>query len=165
MHEGRPRRQRLLDGGHRGQWLVVDVDQVESFSGRGVILGDHRCYRLSLVAGHLYGEDGTITERRTEVGLTPAEVLAGDHGVHAADGLGSRDIHAPEARVRIRRAQELGMKHSRQDEIRHVADPPRDLLEGIEATHRLPDDAKSSVAHLRGPSLAAQSAMASMILR
>ncbi len=78
VHEGRPRRQRLLEGGHRRQRLVVDVDQVERFSGRGVILGDHRCYRLSLVAGHLDGEDGAITERGTEVGLAPAEVLAGD---------------------------------------------------------------------------------------
>ena len=105
----------VLDPCHCRQRLVVDLDQFGGFPSLGGSGGHHECHALADVA-HLIGDqDGP--EGAEALGAThvlgngqrrnPAEpftrdIGAGEHADHARSGRGPRDIHVPDARVRVR---------------------------------------------------------------
>jgi hypothetical protein len=120
---------------HRGQRLVLDIDQRSRFF-RDVRIGrQHQRDRLAGVAHLAEREYGLIVERRpvVRVGNDGADVLARDDAVHALDGLCRRDVDALDAPVRDRAAEDLPVQHPRQLQVMHVLGPPGHLRLAFEA--------------------------------
>ena len=131
--------ERLLERGHGGQLLVLDLDRVHGVQRSRLVDGDHGGNGLALVAGDTGGKDRPVPERGTEVGIAPVKVRRRHHAVHAGERAGARDVDGHHARVRIGRAQELCVRHARQLEVGDVARLARDLAERVEPRHGLTD--------------------------
>ena len=163
VDERRAGGERLLDRGDGGERLVVDVDPLERLAGRGLVLGDRRGHRLTLVARHVDGEDGAVAERGAEVRVAPVEVGAGDHGVDAGHGARGGHVDRPDPRVRVRRPQQRGVQHPRLAQVGDIARPSRDLVHRVGPADGSADDAERASGTHRA--LAAQARMASTIFR
>ena len=102
VHERRARGERFLER-HRGrERLVVDVDELERGLGRRLVDRRDGGHRLALVAGDVDREHRPIAIRRPVVRIAPGEIGAGDRRKDARQQASARDVHPPDASVRIR---------------------------------------------------------------
>jgi hypothetical protein len=120
---GQPR----LRGKHRGQRLVLDLDQRRRVVGGSPALGGHRDDRLADVAHALDGEGehraalhpGVVPEDAAVGFAEPGDGVASQHAGDARRSARALEVDAYEARVGVRAADEGGVHHARQ---RHVVD-------------------------------------------
>ena len=98
--------------------------------------GDHR--DLLTGVGDVRRERGLGDH--VPVGVPARGVLAGEHRVHAGQGGRARRVHAADARVRVRAAQDLGVQHARPRHVGGVHRGAGHLLERVAAVDRAADD-------------------------
>jgi hypothetical protein len=138
---------RLVDVDDVRQDFVVDFDQLQRlFRDRRRRRGDRRD-RMAFVEHLLARHD--VARHVPEVDcdalgphvleLVVGQVLRRHHGLHALQRLGLRGVDAADARVRMRRAQDLAPQHARKAEVRAVLGEACDLRHAIRA-HRIRAD-------------------------
>ena len=122
--------QRLLDGEHGFQHLVVDRDQRRG-PPRGVaVAGGDRRDRVAHIFGDSVGEDRLAREDRRYV-VDPRYVGGGDDGAHSRESACLRAVDGEDSGMRVRAGGEpdfLGVRNGR-----HVVDidrAPGDVLLG-----------------------------------
>ena len=125
----------------RGQLLVLGDDEVRRLLGDVRIGREHDRDRLADVAHLVDREDRLVVERRAVVRLGDdgADVVGGDHAVHAADRLRGADVDALDATVRDGAAEDLAVEHPRQAQVVDVLRAPGDLLPRLEPRDRAAD--------------------------
>jgi hypothetical protein len=112
----------------RRQFVVIDLDQFGCRLGLLVGFGHHHGDPIAHVAHLGVGQHrvfGLFHRRAVEVVDQPAarqatdglEVLAGVHAQHAGRGRGGGSVDALQARMRVRRAQEIGVCLLRQRDV------------------------------------------------
>ncbi len=123
--------QRLLDGHHRLQLLVLDLDGV---AGRGRDLfvgGGHRGDRVADVA-HLLVLQGALVLRHREDAEADREVVPGDDRVHARDSLGGAGVDRADAAMGDLGAEDPAVEHAWQQDVVRVDGDPGDLGRGVD---------------------------------
>jgi hypothetical protein len=131
---GLHRRQRIE---HRGQLLVLHVDEGERLLGRLGVDGRH--------GGHALADEADAVARHDRLVLQAAPheggrvVRAGQDDSHAPHPRGAAGVDAHDARVRQRAAKALRPQRTWQGEIRRVAGGTRDLRHPVLANDRPPD--------------------------
>ena len=119
---------------HRGQRLVLDVDQAERVVGRVLVGGDHERHLLALEAHLVARQHGlrVVGDRGHPGQAERLEVLGGDHRGHVGMGERGRRVDRDDARVRVGAAQQRAVDHARQPDVVEVvalaADEARILL-------------------------------------
>ena len=103
----------------RRQLLVVDLDQLDRIGRDVAVVGDHEDDLLVLEQHLAVGEHrlDVARERRHVVQVEGLQVLGREHGAHARERLGLRDIDRPDARVAVLAAHEVAEQHARQLQI------------------------------------------------
>jgi hypothetical protein len=139
VHERGAGGERLFQRDHGRHRLVVHLDELERLSGGRFVRGDGGRHRLALEADDVDGQDGSVAERRAAIGITPGQLCAGQHDDDARQRAGAGGIDAGEARVRVRRAQNLGVRHAGQHQVGHIPRAARDLLDAVDPRHRPAD--------------------------
>ena len=110
--------QRFLGIHHRGQRLVLDLDQVARVLGDVAILGRHRRHRLADVAHPVVGDRGLEHRRARPCRQRIADlgrIGAGHHAKHAGESGGLAHVDGDDPRVGMGAAQHGGVRH-----LRHV---------------------------------------------
>ena len=145
----RSRLGRALGVDHCVERLPVDLDQLERVLGRLAGLGDDRrdararernLVDLERSRGHdmVLGAGGLPGAReRVQV----LEVAAGEDADHAGARRRTCRVDAPDARVRVRRAKDRDVRHSRQLEIVEVLRGARDQPGVLDPLDRRADEA------------------------
>ncbi len=160
VHQGGAGRQRLLQRRHRRQLLVLHLDEVQRLRRRRLVHRGNRHHRLALVADDLAGQEGPVAQGGPVERVAEREVGGGQDGIHARHLARRAHVHAEQARVRIRRAQQARVRHARQLHVAEIPRAARDLLERVRTAHGLAndpeaargaghDDAAFGVAHAR----------------
>ena len=112
---GAPSLLRLERVEHDRQRLVLDLDQVARVLGDVAVLGDHGRDRLAVVA-HLLDRDQVLDDRagaeRGERRRVLGDVGAGHDADDARQRLGLRGVDRDDARVRVRAADDRGVRHA-----------------------------------------------------
>jgi hypothetical protein len=111
--------------GHRGEHLIVDLDQRAGVLSLRAALRHHGAYRFALPAGVL-DRDGVLRRRfysfemrehanprRNDFG----KVGAGDYRDHAGSFASRGRIELGDPRMRVRRAHKRDVHHARQDDV------------------------------------------------
>ena len=118
MHQRRAGRKRRFEVDHRVERIGVEHDVGGGVLGQVAAVGHHHRDRLADVAHlaarerHLRArvkDEAVDRRRRHQQRSGPpvgAEVLGGEHGVHAGPAPRGRDVDAAQARMRERRAHE-----------------------------------------------------------
>jgi len=143
---------------HRGQGLVIHQHALGAIDGRRRGLGDHHGHRLAHEArgirrqhrmrsdedarplataeGELVriGRHRAVRDGRQAIGQG---VPAGEHCDHAGHSQRPGGVDAPDARVRVRRADELRLRLARLVEVVAIAPPSGDQPRVFLARHRL----------------------------
>ena len=127
VHRGRARRERL----RRRQRLVLHLEQLARVLRRVAAVRHHRGHRLAHEAGAVARERGEVVAaqlgvRRHHRHRAPgrAEIGEGHHVDHARMRAGPGRVHARDARVRVRAAQEHRVEQAGQRDVGHVAPAP-----------------------------------------
>ena len=114
--------QRLLDGEHGFQHLVLDRDQRRR-PPRGVaIAGGDRSDRVADIFGDSVGEDRLVREDRRDV-VDPRYVGGGDDGAHPRESARLRAVDGEDSGMRVRTGGEPDLLRARNG--RHVVDIDR----------------------------------------
>ena len=160
VDERRVRSQRLLDCQDRGQLLIIDLDQPAGLPRRRLVLGRHCRDRLADIADLADGDRGLVLDEGAHPVI--AEILAGQHGMHARVGARRRGVVAQDPGVSVGALQDRAVEHSRAREIGDVLRAPGDLLDRLQF-RRAEADRVRGLAHRPLPATTASTA--SMILR
>jgi len=151
------RRERLVDGGHRGSRFPFDADQLSRVRRNVRIRRHHRRDRLTAKSGDAVrqrrpgggDESGAVEARRERPGNGP-QILRCDDRDHAGHGESGRAVDADDARVGVRTAHEAREQHARQTEVVEVApaagQEPR-VLEPLDPHARIPQRRRGAGAH------------------
>ena len=112
----------LAGVGHRGQQLVLHVDQLERVPGRVVVVGHHERHLLALEPDLVGGQHGLpVTGQGGHPGQAASgQGLAGDDGLDLGVGLGRDGVDGDDPGVRVRAAQHRAVEHAGQVHIVHV---------------------------------------------
>ena len=158
---------RLLDRHHRRQRLKLNVDQVERFVGDPLVRRCDRGDRIADIADLLARERLLVLADREDAELD-WQVIPGEDGQHAGVRPSARRIHAQDARMRVRTAQDTPVDHPRQGQVVGELRLSADLGKRVGLDQRLPDDRQflGRLPHRASvPSREAASSTASKILR
>ena len=131
---------------HRGQRLVLDLDELQCVLGQVTAVRDDDRDALADVPHLVRGQaaPGVPGRVRTEVGHRIAQfggLRAGDHRVHARCGLGPGGLDPRDPGVRVRAAQHGRVQGARGDPVGDVAAPAQQELRVLDAADRLADPA------------------------
>ena len=151
-HRGRAGLHRVGGRGHRGQRLVVDIDQLGRVLGLGQRVGDHHRHRIADIA-HPVGDQRrplrgihrlTVGPLARHVGLGHAEpvghdVVAGVDRQHARRLPGLLDVDRTDIRVGVRRPHEDRVGLAVQVDVADVAPLPAQQARILEPQDRLTD--------------------------
>ena len=140
---GRPGRERL--GG--GERLVLDLDQLARVLGGIAAVRHHGGHRLADEPRAVAGEQGEVAAaklgvrrhhgERTRRG---AEIAERDHVRDSGMRAGARGVHAMDARMGVRAAQEHDVQHAGQGDVAHVAPAPGEQPRVFLAQMPVPDE-------------------------
>ncbi len=124
---GRSGRERL--GG--GERLVLDLDQLARVLGGVAAVRHHGGHRLADEPRAVAGEQGEVAAAKLGVRRhhgeragRGAEIVERDHVDDSRMLAGARGVHAKDARMRVRAAQEHDVQHAGQGDVAHVAPAP-----------------------------------------
>jgi hypothetical protein len=126
--------QRMPGVDHRGQRLVLDVDQFQGVARRVAVVGDHERHLLTLEPHLVGGQHGLpVPGQGGHPGQVPlGQGLAGDDGPHLGVRLGGQGVDGQDPGVRVRAAQHRAVQHAGQahvvDVVALAADEPLVLL-------------------------------------
>ena len=145
----------LVDGGRAGrerlgggERLVLDLDQLARVLGGIPTVRHHGGHRFADEPRSVAGEQGEIVAAKLGVrrhhGEGPrrgAEIAERDHVRDSGMRAGARGVHAMDARMGVRAAQEHDVQHAGQGDVAHVApapgEQPRVFLAQIPVPHEL----------------------------
>ena len=144
VHEGSTVVERPLRVDHRGQLLVLHLDERQRVLGEVAAVGDDHRDALADIADLVHGQapPGVRGRVRTEVGQRVAQLgglRAGDHRVHPRGGQRLDGVDGGDRRVRVRAPQDRGVKHAGQGHVTDVAPAPAQELRVLDAPDRLAD--------------------------
>ncbi len=154
-------RQRSFRRQDRRQLLVFDVDETSGQLSGGLGLGGDGGDRLADIA-HLAFRDRVLVLDEGTHAVVAAEVVAGQHRLHARHRERLADIVGFDARMCVRAAEDRAVQHARAVEIGDVLRAPLHLLAHFGARKRRSDGFRNR-AH--GFASRAAAATASTILR
>ena len=141
-HRVATRGDRVLGVDHRGQQLVLHVDEVDGVLGDVPALRDHRGHGLAHMADAI-GRDAVLGDRRVGEAGQRARLLgrlgAGHDQHHARQRFGPAGVDARDPRMRMRAAQHRGMGHVRKDDVVDVLAPAGQEPWILDALHALAD--------------------------
>ena len=143
-HRVAARRDGVLGVDHRGQQLVLHVDEVDGVLGDVAALRHHRGHGLAHVADPIRG-DAVLGDRRVGEAGQRSGLLgglgAGHHQHHARQRFGPAGVDALDARVRVRASQHRGVGHVGKDHVVDVLAAPGQQPRVLDALHALADPA------------------------
>jgi len=152
--------QRPLDGGHRGEHLVLDVDRLQGILSDVPVGRRHRRHRLSLVADLLHGNGIGLVQLHGDIdggrhGLADlGGVLAGDYLHHPGHRpcLGGVDAH--DAGMGVGAPEDRQVQHPGELDVVHVPAVPREQPGILASLHAPAHPARrfGVYRHLRPPS-------------
>ncbi len=125
--------QRLLDGDCRGKLFVVDVDESDRLVGGDRVLGGDGDDRFAHEADAVDGEDGTVLQGVTVVGIGRRQIAAGHDGDNAGERFGAAGVDGADAGVGVGAAQDAAVGHAVQAEIAGEIGFAGDLGDGVDA--------------------------------
>ena len=147
VDERRARLRRSDEIDRRRLGRIVDRDQVQRVLGEIAAVGDHQRHRLAhethparcqRLMGARVNESGIFVEQRHgRVG--GAQVLVGNHRVHAGERERGARIDAREARLGVGAAEHRRVQHARQVDVVDEARPPGEQTRILAPLDRLPD--------------------------
>jgi hypothetical protein len=149
MHRGRTLGERRLRLEHRGQLVVVDVNQVARLRQHVLGLGDDQRDRLAPESHPVGGQDLHAGLQRGHLdGLTRhvdpddvvRHVLAEQHRDHPRHRERRAGVPRGDARRRHRRAHQPGVQHAGEGQVARVPGAARHLLRLVVPRQRLPHD-------------------------
>lgn len=113
VQPGRVRRHGRLRRKDGGQFLEVDLDQLNSAARLPLRGGSHQGQGIANVAGlfALGNHDRPVVDDMAEQPLA-GHVPGGEHDFHSGGGAGRGDVDAPNQCARNRRPQHRGMQHA-----------------------------------------------------
>jgi hypothetical protein len=133
--------------GHRGEHLIVDLDQRAGVLGLRAALRHHGAHRFALPAGPL-DRDGVLRRRfyafemrkhadprRNDFG----KFGAGDYGYYARSFACRRRSELRDPRMRVRRTQKRDVRHARQYDVGDILAAPGRQPRQIRPRHRAAD--------------------------
>lgn len=162
----RPFGKRLLARRDRGQQLVFDSDQPQGAVGGLLIHRGDRGDHVSDIAHLVERDDRLVADRDAVIGVGQlCRVGPGHHRSDAGECLGPARIDRQDARMRVRAAQHLGVKHPGNDDVKGIARRAGDLVGTIERGDRRAERRCGAVHHLVLMPAAAAAWTASMIIR
>ena len=161
-------RERLFRRGDRQQRLVPDVDEAERLVRGLLVPRDHRGQRIADVP-HALRRKRVFVGRHRHDAERDREIAAGENEMHAGVLRGAGGVDRKDARVRVRRAQELRVQHARQHDVVGEARLPGHLGAAVDAAARLADHVEARLRAHRPPPpagpVASGAAPSSRILR
>ena len=137
-------RDRVRGVGDGAERLVGHVDQIER-RGRGLFA--HRRDGGDGIAheAHLVGRQRVLVLAHGEDAEGDRQVLPGEHGLHAREGLGSRRIDAGDQGVGVGTAEQLGVQHAGEEQVVGESRSAGDLGGRVDLAERFADDSKLPV--------------------
>jgi hypothetical protein len=131
--------ERLLDRHERLQDLVADLDELARPLGGGLVDRRHGRDGVAHHADLVRAQRLLVLRHGQDAKLHARQVVAGDDAVHAGKRAGPRRIDGEDAGVAVGRAQELRVRHARQDEVIGVPGLAGDLRPRVDLRQRLSD--------------------------
>src|SRR5579885_1249852 len=125
--------QRLPRSGDGCQKVILDFNQLRSFEGRQLFARDYGGDRIPDVSYAIHAK-GRLVLADGENSVMNWQVLPGQNQINARASQGARGIDFPNQRVRMRRAQQPAIRHSRQRDIIRIARLARHLRAGIHSS-------------------------------
>jgi hypothetical protein len=141
--------ERVEDGHERRERLVVDLDQPARLLGRLLVDRRDGGHRVADHADFLGAERFLVLRDGQDAELHPRQVRGRDDREDSRQGHGARGVDGPDPRVGVGAAQELGVRHARQEEIVGVFRLADDLRPGIDFRERPADDRELVLGHER----------------
>ena len=135
---------RALHVDDRLEQLVLDLDGRRRPARLFRLLGRDERDGLAVVAHAVAREDGLVGELEP-VRLRPRNIGVGEHGVHAWQADGLRDVERDDPRVRVRAADGLAPEHPGRLEVARVGELARHLGDAVVALGRLADPAEAEL--------------------
>ena len=129
-----------------GQHFVLYIDEFQRFLSDGFRNGDHARNVVADVT-HFVERKRVLIVADGKNSVRIGRVLADDHSHHAVKHLGTAGIDAFNARMRIRRMQNLPDQHSGNAEIVSVFARTGGLFRGVDHGRRLADDGEITHFH------------------
>ena len=114
----------------RGQHLVVHRDQLQGPDGGVLVDRRHSRHAVADIA-HLVGGQGRLIGGPGDHAVGPGQIRAGHHREDAGQGLGGAGVDGADARVGVRRAQDLAVGHARQAQVVGVEGLAGGLGDGV----------------------------------
>ena len=154
MHGRRAGFHRLIGAEHRGEDLVVHLDQGQSLFGyvrTGSGYGSHGvAFVQHLAPGqHVHAEEPEVLDRTLgqvrQASGSLGPVGGRDDGVDTGVGLGRAGVNGPDSGVRMGAAQNLAVQQARQVLVGSIACPPGNFSAPSGRIGRLPTTLNSSV--------------------
>ena len=134
--------QRGVDGHHRRQRFVLDVDQLKGFLGGELVVSDDRGDWVADVADSIDREDVFIGTRRQDA-VFHREICAGHDRHDAGHAERTRSVDPFHPRVGEFAAEQLAEKHARQHDIVGVVRRTGHFAVCVRLRQRFSDDGKA----------------------
>ena len=133
------RRQGRVGRDHGRKLFVRDVDEGDGLVGdRGALRGDGDD-RLAHEADAVDGQDRSVLQGVTVVGVGRGQVAASHHRDHAGERLGTARVDVGDAGMGVRAAQKPAVGHPVQAEITRELGLARHLGDGVDARRVMAD--------------------------
>ncbi len=158
---GSPSLQCFFQIDHEWQLLPIDVDERQRFFGHVAIDRGYRGHRLADVAHRVVEHVADVLgDVLGSIAVLPApgdraravDVLVGlvsHDGAHARKRLGSGDVDATDARVRMRTPQDTRIQHAGDSDVARIRGLSGDALIRVDARHVVPDRVQGTDGSLR----------------
>jgi hypothetical protein len=127
------RRQCRIGGDHRGKLFVRDVDEGNGLVGDGGALRGNSHDRLAREADPVDGEDRSILQGVTIVGVDRGQIAARHYRDHAGERFGATRGDVGDAGVGVRASQQPTVGHPVQAEIARELGLARHFGDGVDA--------------------------------
>nr|WP_246564383.1 hypothetical protein [Ancylobacter sonchi] len=128
---------RLLDGEHRRQRLVLDLDERRRRAGGGDVDGGDRSDRLANVADLVDGKGGFVLDHQSHIAT--ADLGAGYHSLHAGQGESTRQVISEDPGMGVGTQHQRTVQHAGQCHVLGKSSRAARLLQGFEPRHCEPD--------------------------
>ncbi len=129
--------QRVLGRQHCRQHLVVDLDEVQGLLCGPLVERRHASHLVADESG-VIGRERLLVLRPGDDAVPGRQLGADQRRHHAGIGLGLGDVDAADARVGVRRAEDLRVQHARQRDVVGIDARPVGLGDAVDLGQPLP---------------------------
>ena len=131
---------RLLGAEHRGQDLILDMDERQGFLGNMGVVCRHPCHGVSLVEHLVPGQDVIAHETGIDhetfslvcdITRGLGHIIRSNHGFNAGMGLGPAGVNGLDARVGMWATQHHAVQHPRKANVGAIAGTARHFISAV----------------------------------